>query len=156
MNRTGVRLCPKDRQRAFTLLEMLAVMLLMVVALGVVANGIGHHLRNDTARQQAGVLMLALRGARNDAIISGRGQAVTFQLSAPGWQRPGKPAQVLPDELELKLTSAMQASGQPSIVFNPDGSSSGGHVLLQKNGHGWRVDVQWLTGLATLQELATR
>jgi general secretion pathway protein H len=55
----------------------------------------------------------------------------------------------LPDDLDLKLEAAesqMQSPQVGAVRFYPDGSSTGGRIVVARGDHGYQVGVQWLTG----------
>lgn len=91
-----------------------------------------------------------LRLAREEAIR--RGSDIAFMLDVEertfevdGEFRNG----TLPDSLDLKLEAAeseMLNERQGAVRFFPDGSSTGGRVILTNDGRGFQVGVQWLTG----------
>ena len=111
----------------FTLLEMLVVIAVMAVIL-LLVTGYGpprsHRLETMAAAQNvAGTL----RADRGQAIAQGR--AVRFTL-------PRLPKDV----------SATIEAPPGGIVFAPDGSASGGRVLLQNDGQSAVISADWLTG----------
>src|SRR5450830_468497 len=94
---------PPMPQRGFTLLEMLAVILLISLAVGLL--GLGARL------------------------------AV---------QAPGRAPHAWPASLQVTLHSAEQVAS--AVEFYPDGSSTGGNLLLANGSRRWRIDIGWLTG----------
>jgi general secretion pathway protein H len=114
-------------EAGFTLLEMLVTVAVMGIVLAVLAGFTrpqSHRLEMEAAARDVARAMRAARGTA----ISG-GTPVTFALPAlPGW-----------------LTVAERAP-QGGIVFAPDGSSSGGGVLLAGDGQATEVSADWLTG----------
>jgi general secretion pathway protein H len=126
---------PSNARRAagFTLLEMLVVIAVMAVIL-LLVTGYGpprsHRLETAAAAQN---VANALRAARGQAIASGH--AVRFTL-------PRLPGTV----------SAVTHAPAGGIVFAPDGSASGGQVLLQNAGQSATVTADWLTGQVQIDE----
>jgi general secretion pathway protein H len=141
--------------RAFTLLEMLAVILIMLIGLSVLAVAVHHGLEQDRARSAGHELVLALRQTRSEAINSGQPTYLSFDPNRNSYRPKGKPAHPLPEGMLMRLTTTALASGQPGFTFYPSGSSSGGNIVLQSDQRAWRIDVSWLTGDATLRELAS-
>lgn len=59
-------------------------------------------------------------------------------------QAPGRPKRHWPAGLQVTLHTAEQAGS--SVAFYPDGSSTGGNLLLANGSRRWRIDIGWLTG----------
>lgn len=134
----------------FTLLELMVVLaiaaLLLAITPPLVTSAIpGVELKASARRVAAG-----LRLAREEAIRSGRDSAFTLDLEertfhVDGGYRNGK----LPEGLNLKLEAAereMLSDQAGAVRFFPDGSSTGGRIILARDGAGYQVGVQWLTG----------
>jgi general secretion pathway protein H len=116
------------RDAGFTLLEMTVVIAVMgLILLLIVSFGppTSHFLEEQAAaRQIAG----AMREARGQAIA--QGEPVSFTLPhVPAW-----------------LTVFIEAP-RGGIIFTPDGSASGGRVLLDGDGRSIVITADWLTGV---------
>lgn len=91
-----------------------------------------------------------LRLAREEAIRSGRDAAFVIDVEervfeVDGGYRRSK----LPDDLEVKLEAAeseMLNDHAGGVRFYPDGSSTGGRIVLAYSDRGYQIGVQWLTG----------
>jgi general secretion pathway protein H len=91
-----------------------------------------------------------LRLAREEAIRSGRDAAFVIDVEdrvfeVDGGYRRSK----LPDDLEVKLEAAeseMLNAHAGGVRFYPDGSSTGGRIVLAYSDRGYQIGVQWLTG----------
>lgn len=116
-----------NRQAGFTLLEMLVTIAVMALVLAMAANFMqprSHRLETEIAARQ---VAQAMRAARGQAIASGA--PVVFALPRlPAW-----------------LAVSLQAP-PGGISFAPDGSASGGRVLLDGDGPELVISVDWLTG----------
>ena len=119
---------PPGKNAGFTLIEMLVVLVILGLVAGlIVGRGRAPSQRlevDSVARQVAG----ALRTARSYAIARGRPIVVT--IGAHGYQVEGE----VPHPLAMNMTLA----GPPAVVFEPDGSSSGGRVKVYA-GERWMV-----------------
>ncbi|NWD64734.1 type II secretion system protein [Pseudomonas sp. IPO3774] len=131
-------------QRGFTLLEMLVVIVLISIAAGLVGFGLQQGLRVAKERQVVGQMVDALRSTRARAIVSGRSAKTVFDLARLSFQAPGQPIKHWPADLQVTLHTAEHAGS--AVEFYPDGSSTGGNLLLANGTRRWRIDVGWLTG----------
>jgi len=140
-------------QRGFTLLEILAVLALLGIALAVTAFSLDGGL--DRARLDASArdVAAALRHTRTRALIEHRAQWFTLDLNAHTFASPGREPQALAAGTALHVTSAaedVQHPGQARIRFFPDGSSTGGNIELSRKHRELRIDVDWLTGAVAM------
>ncbi|NIL17402.1 GspH/FimT family pseudopilin [Pseudomonas sp. AN3A02] len=131
-------------QRGFTLLEMLVVIVLISIAAGLVGFGLQQGLRVAKERQAVGQMVDALRSTRARAIVSGTSARTVFDLAQLSFHAPGRPVKHWPADLQVTLHTAEQAGS--AVEFYPDGSSTGGNLLLANGSRRWRIDIGWLTG----------
>lgn len=70
---------------------------------------------------------------------------------------PSNETIILPENIALSLTMATQRGIVPprSILFYPDGSSTGGSLVLNSPGGSMTIDVNWLTGEVVLDNGST-
>ncbi|HEX6614656.1 MAG TPA: GspH/FimT family pseudopilin [Rhodanobacteraceae bacterium] len=141
------------RQRGFTLLEVLAVLVLIGIAITVTAFSLDGGL--DRARLDASArdIAAALRHTRTRALVEHRPQWFTLDLNARTFASPGRDPQALPGGTTLHVTSAaedVQHPGEARIRFFPDGSSTGGNIELVRKHREVRIDVDWLTGAVAM------
>lgn len=126
----------RGHEGGFTLLEMVIVLVILGLMLAlVVTRGPMHSARLDTeaaVRELAG----ALRLARGRAIA--HDQTVSVALTSHTYQIDGLPLHTVPTDVAL--------AGNALIRFSPDGSSSGGTVLVQTPTSRTSIVVSWLTG----------
>lgn len=146
---------PNAFSRGFTLLEMLAVIVLMAVATTVVSGSLSRGLERARARDAGRELALALRAVRTEAIVGGRAATLDIDIGRQSYRRDGRAPRALPAGLHMRMTTAaaLTAGSQAAIAFFPDGSSTGGNLQLDQDGHAWRIDIAWLTGVVTWREL---
>ncbi len=91
-----------------------------------------------------------LRLAREEAIRSGRDAAFVIDVEERVFEVDGGYRRsTLPDDLEVKLEAAeseMLNDHTGGVRFYPDGSSTGGRIVLAYSDRGYQIGVQWLTG----------
>lgn len=143
------------RAKGFTLIELMAVILLLAIALTIVSVGFSKSLQSAKVRAASRDLVAALRYTRGQAIVKGQPQALVLNLDDNSYTAPGKGAKKLPQDMTLQLTTAdTEVVGDRSggIRFFPDGSSTGGHISVLLGQREWRINVAWLTGEIALDE----
>ena len=131
-------------QRGFTLFEMLLVILLISLAVGLLGLGARQAVQAANERRVVGQMVDALRTTRAGAIVSGRAARTEFDLQRLTFQAPGRAPHAWPPSLQVTLHSAEQVAS--AVEFYPDGSSTGGNLLLANGSRRWRIDIGWLTG----------
>jgi len=141
------------RAHGFTLLEMLAVILLIGIAAAAVAVSVSQGLASARVRAASVELAAALRATRAQAIVKGTEQSFELDTKNASYRAAGGKPVALPKGMRLSITSARE--DQPDnhtgrIRFFPDGSSTGGHVVLQRGERRWQVNVAWLTGAVSV------
>jgi len=136
--------------RGFTLLELVVVLALATLLIALVPPLISSAIPGVELKSSARLVASGLRLAREEAIRTGREVAFTLNLEDRSYQVEGPFRFIsLPKGLDLKLIAAeseMQNDQLGSIRFFADGGSTGGRVILARNGSGWQVGTQWLTG----------
>lgn len=145
------------RVSGFTLLEMLAVILLIGIAAAAVSISVTQGLASARVRAASSELAAALRATRAQAIVRGTEQSFDVDTRANTYRDVKKRDVSLPKGLRLGITSA--AEDQPNdhtgrIRFFPDGSSTGGRITLQSGKRQWHVNVSWLTGEVHVVDMA--
>lgn len=136
--------------RGFTLVELMVVLaiagLMLALAPPLISSVMPGVELKAAARRTAG----ALRLAREIAIADGRDTAWVIDIESNRYRIDGDHrAGSLPAGLEVELVAAedeMQSESVGAIRFFPDGSSTGGRVILKRGDGGYQVGVNWLTG----------
>lgn len=144
----------KGEQRGFTLVEVLVVMIIIALVLGLVATSLSRSISGAEARESARKMVAALRYTRTQAILKKSEQVFTVDLDEKAYEAPGRSRVVLPEGVELQLTTAASELVDDQvgrIRFFPDGGSTGGRVDLLVNGREYIVHIAWLTGEASLE-----
>lgn len=144
----------KQRSSGFTLLELLVVLVLMALVTGVAVPLLSAAMPGVQLKSAVRDVLAGLRQAREQAILTQKPAALTIDVSKRTiWLSDRRGEKRLPKDIQITLVVAGSAEGaqQGSFVFYPDGSSTGGHVILSLDGSKYRINVDWLTGLATVQ-----
>jgi general secretion pathway protein H len=125
-------------QGGFTLIETIVVLVILGLALGIVAGFLPR--RNTTLELTAATSRVtgALRLARSRAMAEGH--PVPFAIL------PGGHGFRLDNALVNFGPSVTVVMAQPRILFDPDGSTSGGSLRVVVDGKQRVVLVDWLTG----------
>jgi len=147
--RGSIRRASGAAVRGFTLIEMLVVLAIIaavsLLAAAAVTNGFtGARLRSDAKEIAA-----QLRYTRAQAISTGRPQQFFIDPSAHTWRAPNTRDGKVSKQFGIVFTGAREVQptqGVGSIMFFPDGASTGGRVQLSAKTAAWNIDVAWLTG----------
>lgn len=145
-----------SRQQGFTLFEMLAVILLVGIAAAAVSISVTQGMASARINAASGEIAAGLRATRAQAIVQGSEQTFDVNPDADTWSGAKHRDVRLPKGLKLAITSALEDRPDAQvgrIRFFPDGSSTGGHIVLASGQRQWHIDVSWLTGqVAVVQQ----
>lgn len=144
----------KARHAGFSLLETLVVFVILGLALSTIAATMRQGRASSITAIRTEVLAL-LATARSQAILESRPATVEIDVRGKtlGLNGAEKTFQ-LPPSFELSATVGQQTirhDALGAILFLPDGSSSGGQIVLQDTARNQRVTIvtNWLTGIST-------
>lgn len=146
-------------QRGFSLIEMVAVIVLIGIAISVVSLSFSKSMSNARIQAASRDLVAALRYTRGQAIVKGQQTALDLDLQNNTYQAPGRALIKLPAEMHMTLLTAdseQTSSMSGRIRFFPDGASTGGHISVFMGQREWRINVSWLTGQVVREEVAAR
>ncbi|WP_284948106.1 GspH/FimT family pseudopilin [Acidisoma cladoniae] len=132
----------------FTLIEVLVVIVILGLSIAlVVSRGPARSVGLDI-EGAAGSIAQNLRLARSQAISTDRLVAFTLDPTGRVPIVDGTPGATLAPDVRVTIMTATGGSvrSQPAITFAPDGSSSGGRVILGAGARHLQVLVDWLTG----------
>ena len=138
------------RSDGFTLFELLAVLTIMALSIGVLMHMLPSGSGNGALRSSASALANEFRNARILAINRQRQSVVRIDAERRLVRASGQPKPLqLARSIRLQITSAdseQTERGLAGVRFFPNGSSTGGTVVLKQNGNAYEVRVNWLTG----------
>ncbi|MBK7541646.1 MAG: GspH/FimT family pseudopilin [Candidatus Competibacteraceae bacterium] len=146
----------RPRQRGFTLLELMVVLVIAVLLVAVAPPLLSGLSGATELRGAARQLAAGLRFARNEAVTRQREATLTLDLAQHRFAVSGDPREIsLPDTLALQLHTAQSELWNHTtgnIRFFPDGSSTGGAITVSGPKRAYRVNVDWLTGGVAIVE----
>lgn len=137
------------RQRGFTLIELIVVVVLLAAVTALAASVMTSGLPGQQLRGDAREIAAQLRYTRAQAIVTGKPQVFTLDARTREWQAPNRRKGRLHPDIRIVATGAQVEQARPdevSIRFFPEGAATGGRIELQRNSAAWQVDVEWLTG----------
>jgi general secretion pathway protein H len=136
-------------EAGFTLIEMLVVLAILVltasIAMPLLSGG------SDGLRLQiaASELAAAFRATRSAAILRNTETTLLIDVDRRTFRSTVVAPRAFATGIDARLTFAAGVGAAPSdggFRFFPDGSSTGGNVLLSLHGQQTRVCIDWLTG----------
>lgn len=99
-------------------------------------------------REASSAVAGALRVARSRAIATNRPVPVRFD--------PANATLQVGNEAIRRLPAGIGIAAAPTILFRPDGGSTGGMVVLASGSRMARIGVNWLTGRVAVTDSAAR
>ncbi|MBU3887025.1 prepilin-type N-terminal cleavage/methylation domain-containing protein [Methylosinus sp. KRF6] len=136
-----------ERQGGFTLIEMMAVMMIIasISTLAVaLAPGSGRARLKSVAIDTAALL----RRERLGALMSGRPRHVAMDIEKRALRGESGGEVKLPADVAVALLGVDGAAGslRPVVRFEPDGASTGAALAFERENVRFEVRVDWFTG----------
>ena len=145
-------------EAGFTLLELLVVLSIVAIAVTVAMPGFSGRGGGNLLHGQASNLAAKLRLARAAAMQSNRITSVTVDVEKRSYiYEPARSITQLSADVRLRVsvTRPLTDDRRASILFYPDGSSSGARVLFTSARATCSIEVITLTGHVTFDGCAT-
>ena len=146
----------RDCRCGFTLIEVIITLAILGLALVLVASYKPSWSTGLGLKGAAAELTSGLRLARSQAIATNRSVALDLDVVRHRYRVGAGPERPLPANLSLELlTIAGENRGAKigDIRFNPDGSSTGGRIVLAGGQERIAVGVDWLTGRVSVADV---
>jgi general secretion pathway protein H len=150
--KTAMCAAGSSRAGGFTLLELLAVLVIASLAISLVGPAFQRILPGLSLEAESRQLVALLRHARSQAILTGTRVAISQDVESGGLLLSNREQPyILPAQFSLTLaggpgqSDAMTDAAQ--ILFYPRGDSSGGSLSLSlEQGRSENISVDWLSG----------
>jgi general secretion pathway protein H len=145
----------RDPTAAFTLIEVIVVLAILALSVTLIAGYRPPWSSSLNMRGAAGQLATALRLARSEAISRDAAVSVAVDVARHRYRIGQETERVLPPNFKvelLTLASERYAANTGEIRFNPDGSSTGGRVILDNGTRTIAVGVDWLSGRVSVRD----
>jgi general secretion pathway protein H len=142
------------RDDGFTLIEVLVVLAIVGVVLGVLIGRGPQRSRGLEARAAAGALAQTLRAARAQAIAADHDVSVALDPARHSFAADGGAVRLIDPGIDISvLPPSLPGPGAIRLIrFSPDGSSTGGQILLGTGRRQLDVSVEWLTGKVSVAD----
>lgn len=139
-------------------MEMIAVLALIGIIAVAMTFSLVRGLTGTKVMAASRDLAAAMRYTRGQAIIKREERALEVDTARNTYTAPGRATVQLPEDMDIALrTTRSELSNEAEtagrIRFFPDGSSTGGWVRLNSGAREWLVNVAWLTGEISLEEV---
>ncbi len=140
----------------FTLIEMLVVLVILGLTVALIVSRGPARSTGFDMRATAGDIAQQLRLARSEAIATDRLTRFTLDTADRRYETNGVAGPLLPPEVAVAMTTVTGGKPRPlsAITFTPDGSSSGGRVVLVAGPNTVAIIVDWLTGRVSVTNAA--
>jgi general secretion pathway protein H len=140
-------MCDADREAGFSLIEVVAVMLIIALL-----SGLAVAMMPGTGRAQLKAVALEtaalFRRERLGAVLTGSNRVVSLDGERRAFVGDGGDAVAIPRDVVVDVLGVdEQLSGRQTVVrFHPDGASSGTVLRLSRHGTEYEIRVNWYTG----------
>jgi general secretion pathway protein H len=142
-------------ERGFTLLELMVVLALLTLLIGLVLPGLLTSFQREQQRTKLREFMTILRTARSEAVSRHQRVRLALELTTGRYHLEGFTANGVLSGLSLEHPRLVWEDVDRTrgyIIFYPDGSSSGGKLIItDATGGEYVVDVDTITGKVSLR-----
>lgn len=140
--------CAQDR--GFTLLELLVVLVIIGLTVSLIPGFLLRDSPSAILDRAVGSVADGLRTTRSQAVLDNRENVFAIDVESRQFRAGPSaiPVQIGGDIPLQLLTAQSERSGETSgrIRFFPDGSSTGGRIVLGSADDRREIEIDWLTG----------
>lgn len=146
------------RSRGFTLIELMVVLVILAGVVGVLTLRFDGALAGMETRSAARDVASALRYARGRAIAGQQETGVAIEVEAREYRLLGLDEErrhALGDRIAIDLLTdrtSLLSDNEGAIRFFPDGSSTGGEIILASEAGRYAITIDWLTGRVRIHD----
>ena len=138
------------RQRGFTFMEILVVLVIAGLMLAVVPGFFGNSMQTMRLKQAVRDTVSGLRLARSEAIRNGKSAVFIVDTAERTLEVPQTGKQkTFSDGIDVELTTAdseVVSESRAGFRFFFDGTASGGNIRYSLRNQQYQISVDWLTG----------
>ena len=151
----GSQVISRARAAGFTLLEMIIVLVVLGLAMGLALGRGPQHSATLDERALVARVVQTLRQARGAAIATNLPVTVVINPKDKTVAANGLNRIQLPDDMALTAATGLDAAVDAKLTgirFAPNGSSSGGRIVMVNARRKVSVNVDWLTGRVSVTD----
>lgn len=149
-------LAGSERERGFSLMELMLAMLLFGIFSALALPRFEQLFTRQHTSATVRSIVNSFYLARTTSINTQATTEVVFDLQNQRLFESARKRFIhLPADVQITLLSAdteARAGGIAGFRFYPDGSNTGGRVVLNTEGFSYAIDLDWLTGRVSLYE----
>lgn len=143
-------MAPLTRIKGFSLIELLVVIIIAVSIATLGAPRLTGTLELLQLKRLTQKMITSLHSTRTLAISKGKEAVWQLDLKQH-YFRYGQQAKKIsyPEDIDISLTTASReqlSESRGNIRFFPDGSATGGEVIISQNNRQYSIKIDWLTG----------
>lgn len=142
-----------------TLVEMLAALAIIAISIALLSPLADAYNRAGGVRRDAAEIAAALNGARADALAGGLIIDIEIDVSERKFGLAGAARFSINEDTQVQFTGARElylSDSRGVVRFYPDGSSSGGQIVLTGAREIDVIDIDWLNGSTQIARARNR
>ena len=144
------------RYSGFSLFEIIVVLVLISIVMLIVPPMFSAGVSNAEMKTTARKIASLLRKERSAAILSRQTASFRLDVNRKIYQsKQQQEAVEIPRALSVAMTTGhtlVRDNDTGYISFYPDGSSTGGRIVIKNDNQTATVDIEWLTGKVTVYD----